>query len=136
MLIFAIDPGREKCGVALYDSENGLIFKKVIDSVELVQMCKEQLITHNNVKVIMGNGTSSLQHQKNINELLVAFEQSLELVDEYKTTELATKLYWQEHNPKWWQRILPTSMLIPPQPVDDYVALILAQRYAEGEATV
>ena len=70
MLIFAIDPGREKCGVALYDSENGLIFKKVIDSVELVQICKEQLITHNNVKVIMGNGTSSLQHQKNINELL------------------------------------------------------------------
>ena len=72
MLIFAIDPGREKCGVALYDSENGLIFKKVVDSVELVQICKEQLITHNNVKVIMGNGTSSLQHQKNINELFIA----------------------------------------------------------------
>ena len=136
MLIFAIDPGREKCGVALYDSKNGLIFKKVIDSLELVQLCKEQLITHNNVKVIMGNGTSSREHQKNIKMLLQEFNQELELVDEYKTTELATKLYWQEHNPKWWQKILPTSMLIPPQPVDDYVALILAQRYAEGEATV
>lgn len=62
----------------------------------------------------------------------MAFEQSLELVDEYKTTELATKLYWQEHNPKWWQRILPTSMLIPPQPVDDYVALILATAAMQG----
>ena len=130
MLIFAIDPGREKCGIALFDSTNGLIFKKVIDSINLINICKEQLITHNDVKIIMGNGTSSREHQKNIENLLRYFGKELELVDEYKTTELATKLYWRDHEPKWWQKILPKTMLIPPEPVDDYVALILAQRYA------
>ena len=136
MLIFAIDPGREKCGIALFDSITGLIFKKVIDSETLIKICKEQLITHNDVKVIMGNGTSSKEHQKNIKNLLRDFGQELELVDEYKTTELATKLYWQEHQPKWWQKILPKTMLIPQEPVDDYVALILAQRYADVGGTV
>ena len=83
MLIFAIDPGREKCGIALFDSITGLIFKKVIDSEMLIKICKEQLITHNDVKVIMGNGTSSKEHQKNIKNLLRDFGQELELVDEY-----------------------------------------------------
>ena len=54
---------------------------------------------------------------------------TLEVVDEYYTTQLARKEYWQARPPKGWRRLLPVSMQVPPEPVDDFVAVLLAQRY-------
>ena len=46
-----------------------------------------------------------------------------------KATELAKKAYWKAKPPRGWRRLLPVSMQVPPVPVDDFVAVILAQRY-------
>jgi hypothetical protein len=53
---------------------------------------------------------------------------TLKVVDEYRTTEEAKKLYWQVNPPKGWRRFLPVTMQVPPEPVDDLVAVILARR--------
>jgi hypothetical protein len=53
---------------------------------------------------------------------------SVLLVDERETTLQARERYW-EHNPRrGWRRLLPSSLQTPPEPVDDFVALILAER--------
>ncbi|HKM17981.1 MAG TPA: pre-16S rRNA-processing nuclease YqgF, partial [Limnochordia bacterium] len=37
------------------------------------------------------------------------------------------------HPPRGWRRLLPVSLQTPPVPIDDYVAVILAQRYLDGK---
>jgi hypothetical protein len=55
------------------------------------------------------------------------------VVDEKNTTLQARERYW-EHNPRrGWRRFLPSTLQVPPADVDDFVALILAERVL-GEA--
>ena len=48
---------------------------------------------------------------------------------EYRTTDDAKRAYWAAHPPTGWRRFFPTSMQVPPAPVDDFVAVLLAKRY-------
>ena len=57
----------------------------------------------------------------------------IKVVDERHTTEEARKLYWKKNPPRGWRKLLPTSMQVPPVPVDDLVAEILARRFLENE---
>ena len=50
------------------------------------------------------------------------------VVDEKDTTIQARERYW-EHNPRrGWRRLLPATMFLPPEPVDDFAAFVLAER--------
>ena len=51
----------------------------------------------------------------------------LAVVDEYRTTDAAREEYWRIHPPAGWRRLVPRGMLVPPEPVDDLAALILAR---------
>jgi hypothetical protein len=76
--------------------------------------------------VIVGNGTRS----KDIAGLIRDGSPSMGIlvVDERDTTMQARERYW-EHNPRrGWRRLLPATLQTPPEPVDDFVALILAER--------
>jgi hypothetical protein len=53
--------------------------------------------------------------------------------DEYRTTELAKGEYWKANPPKGWRRLIPVTMQVPPVPVDDFVAVILARRFLPEE---
>ena len=76
--------------------------------------------------VVVGRGTGSRNLVKNINDAIPGA--SMLLVDEKDTTWQARERYW-EHNPRrGWRKLLPASMQVPPVPVDDFVALILAER--------
>jgi len=60
-----------------------------------------------------------------------AFE-FVELVDERETTLLARARYFADHPPRGWRRLVPRGMLLPPRPIDDYAALLIAERYLKG----
>ena len=64
-----------------------------------------------------------------IHRVFDAREIPVEIVDEYRTTDDARRAYWKAHPPRGWRRFLPTGMQVPPVPVDDFVAVLLAQRY-------
>ena len=51
------------------------------------------------------------------------------MVDEYNTTQLAKGEYWKANPPRGLKKLIPITMQVPPVPVDDYVAVILARRY-------
>ena len=57
------------------------------------------------------------------------------LVDEYETTLRARARYFADHPPRGWKRLVPRGMLLPERPVDDYAALLIAERYLEGRAS-
>ena len=132
MTIIAIDPGREKCGIAAVASDTHVLCQQVIDTESLAETVKRLITAYAAEKVIMGNGTSHHTAQYALEEILAGTEITLELVDEYRTTDAAKIRYWENNPPRGLWRIVPTTMQVPPVPVDDYVAVILAERYLQS----
>lgn len=126
----AIDPGRDKCGIAVVSPEGALLLHKIIASGELVSqiICLAEQYAFSTV--VLGNGTTSAATKAKLQEALTGVK--LVTVDEYKTTELARREYWKLYPPKGWRRLVPLSLQVPPCPVDDFAAYLLARRYLQA----
>jgi RNase H-fold protein (predicted Holliday junction resolvase) len=76
--------------------------------------------------IVVGSGTKSRTVVEALRDAMPSI--GILVVDERDTTMQARERYW-EHNPRrGWRRILPATMQVPPQPVDDWAAVILAER--------
>ena len=124
--VLAIDPGREKCGVAVLASDGRVLVQEVVATERLAATVSTHLTAYEPT-VIMGNGTTSAAAKARVEELGC----EVVLVDEYRTTDAAKCAYWEAHPRHGWRRLVPRGMLVPPVPVDDFVAVILAQRFLE-----
>lgn len=51
------------------------------------------------------------------------------LVDEHRSTEQGRQRYFEGNPPRGWRRLLPIGLQTPPRPYDDYVAVVIAERY-------
>ena len=126
MEILAIDPGREKCGIALINKKKEMLLRQVIATKTLAAVVQKLCNEYPDLILIMGNGTSSRTAGQILQK---ATDKKVLFVDEYRTTDAARVRYWQENPPKGWRKLLPVSLQVPPVPVDDYAALLLAERY-------
>ena len=127
MVVAAIDPGREKCGVAIVAEDGEVLEQSVVATVWLADEMAERVRRFSPERILLGNGTTSRAAEATIRENLPDIP--IEIVDEYRTTDDARRAYWKAKPPTGWRRFFPTSMQVPPEPVDDYVAVLLAQRY-------
>ena len=130
-MVMAVDPGRDKCGIAVLDNTGAIKFQQVIETSNLNLTLSELINTFNLQSIILGNGTTSKNAKDTISAALMELGKNIPInvVNESHTTEEARKLYWQKNPPRGWRRFLPTSMQVPPVPVDDLVAEILARRF-------
>lgn len=129
MSIMAVDPGRDKCGLAVLSGEGKVLWRQVVETARLQEKAGERAGEFGVSLLLLGNGTTSKSAEEKLREALP--HTKLKVVEEYRTTEEAKKLYWQVNPPKGWRRLLPTSLQVPPEPVDDLVAVILARREIE-----
>lgn len=127
MVVVAIDPGREKCGVAIVAENGEVLEQSVVATVWLADELTEKVRRFSPERILLGNGTTSRAAEATIRENLPDIP--VEIVDEYRTTDDARRAYWKANPPTGWRRFFPTSMQVPPEPVDDFVAVLLAQRY-------
>ena len=127
----AIDPGRDKCGLVVMDKTGKIKLQNVIETSMLKSTVLEIINRFDLQLIILGNGTTSGNAKKIISAAISTANRDIkmEVVDERHTTEEARKLYWRKNPPTNWRRFLPTSMQVPPKPVDDLVAEILARRF-------
>ena len=134
-LILAIDPGREKCGLAVVDRREGLKHKEIIPTDKLQPVVEVLVDKYNITQLVIGDRTTSREAQKLLS--VVTAKQggkvAIALVNEHRSTDEARGLYWRAHPPKGFKRLIPLGLQAPPCPVDDYVALLLAQRYFGGQ---
>lgn len=128
MNIVGIDPGRDKCGVAVLNSSAEILFEEVIETAEFEIILKKLCTEFNLQLAILGDGTT----HKNAEKILRGLNLEVKIVDEKHTTEEARKLYWKKNPPGGWRKILPTSMQVPPVPVDGIVAEILVTRHLKN----
>ena len=127
-MIIGVDPGRDKCGVAVLNSDGFVKFSKVVPTDELELTLKKLSAQFDVELLILGNGTTHIDAENKINALNLP----VKVVDEKFTTEEARKLYWKKNPPRGWRKLLPTSMQVPPEPVDNLVAEILVLRHLNG----
>lgn len=125
-LIVAIDPGREKCGVALLSSSDAKVLEQAVVARETISSWLEDCHTKSGAKLaVIGHRTAC----EAIREEAQRIGYEVAIVNEDFSTEEARKRYWRENPPSGWRSFLPTTLLMPPRPIDDYAAVILAERY-------
>ncbi len=129
--ILAIDPGKDKCGLAVVDADLKVIEKKVVPRSSLPEEITELTITHKVKTIILGKSKWGKLIDKEIANLPIKVS-IIFLNEKYSTLE-GRKRYFQAHPPRGWRRLIPLSLQLPPVPYDDFVAVILAERYLLGQ---
>lgn len=125
----AIDPGSSKCGVALVEREGEhlrVVARSIVPTEELGEAIEKALAERAFRMIIVGDGTRSQAVVAAIRERFPSM--GILVVDEKDTTLQARERYWEHHRRRGWRRIVPSTLQLPPEPFDDFVALILAER--------
>jgi RNase H-fold protein (predicted Holliday junction resolvase) len=126
--ILGLDPGRDKCGVAVMNSEKQVVYHQVIDTpgaIALIQQLCNQFAVD---LIVMGDGTTSKNWREQIQASEVK-ELPIITVDETNSTLEARDRYWLMYPPTGLQRLIPQGLRIPSRPLDDIVAILLIERY-------
>jgi RNase H-fold protein (predicted Holliday junction resolvase) len=79
--------------------------------------------------VALGGGTNNAP----VGAMLAQLGLPIQIVDERETTLLARRRYFAAYPPRGWRRLVPRGMLLPPRPIDDFAALLIAERLLESE---
>lgn len=128
--VLAIDPGKDKCGLAVLDRLQGVLARSVVKTEELpaaIERCLSQIGCR---VVVLGDRTRSAEirvHLERLRENRTIEE--IVLVDEHNSSEEGRKRYWESNPPRGWRRIFPKTLLTPPCAWDDFAAIILAERF-------
>jgi hypothetical protein len=99
----------------------------IVPTPEIGLTCRYLLAQHPQAHLVIGDSTSSRDVCELLRQVLPAT--TPQPVAEKLSTLEGRELYWQDHPPRGLQRLLPRGMRVPPRPVDDYAALVLARRY-------
>ncbi|MBQ7568163.1 pre-16S rRNA-processing nuclease YqgF [bacterium] len=129
MVVLAIDPGSKKSGVALVSSDAGILRRAIVPVEKLKEYCREFVQGTAVDAVIVGGSTGSKAVCAAVSEALGVQPVT---VDERYTTERAKMRYFSDNPPRGWRRWLPSGLLYPPVPFDDYAAVIMAEDYIES----
>lgn len=125
MRVLSVDPGRDKCGLAIVDTQRGIVARGVVPAGTVGVIAREWVRQHRPQSIVIGAGTAVRQ----IRDALVEIGLPVEVVPETNTTLRARARYFAEHPRRGWRRLVPTTLQTPPIPVDDYAAVLIAEDY-------
>lgn len=123
--VLAIDPGSSKCGIAVLARDGAILHHSVITAIQVRAAVLDLLQLYSPSVVLIGDGTSA----EAVSEVIRPIGAPIEFVDEKFTTLAARKRYFIDNPPRGLRRLIPVSLQTPSRPYDDYVAIILAERY-------
>ena len=129
-LVLAVDPGRDKCGLAVVARDGAIVERRVALVAQAQNIVLDWARAHQISAVVLGDSTTSREWQARLAAWLP--ETQILFADERGSTLEARTLYWQHHPPRGWRRLVPLSLQTPPEPIDDYAAVVLARRFFEG----
>lgn len=121
-----MDPGSAKHGVAIVNERGETEYSAVVSDAELEDAVRAAL-SIGPVAVIVGNGTRSQTAAERIHK--VAAGVPVTIVNEYGTTQEARQRVVRRQKPGCLGWMVPVGMRAPQGPVDDMVAVILAERW-------
>ncbi len=124
-----IDPGRSKSGMALVDEQGKIVRLHIAQMTSFADELRSFVADESLSVVIIGNGTNHEAVSAVVRSILPTV--SVCLVGEAYSTEEARSLYWRLNPPKGWRKFVPLGLLVPPEALDAYAAVVQIQRYLE-----
>ncbi len=131
-MILGFDPGRDKCGIAVSQNYNEILFHQVVSSQEAIASINNLIEINKPQLIVMGNQTTSKQWREKLKRLL-SKSLPIVMVDERNSTVEAKERYWEMYPPQGLTRLIPKGLRIPPRPIDDIVAILLIERYSKSQ---
>lgn len=125
-MTLGIDPGTRKCGLALIERPNDVpLILEIVALDAFAARLAEIVATYRIDRAAIGRGTNAAE----IVAAVKACGLPYVLVDERETTLRARARFFADHPPRGWRRFIPQGMLLPDRPIDDYAALLIAERH-------
>lgn len=136
MKVLSIDPGRQKCGIAIVEFGDGDFKGKVLyRAIEPVEGLSQHLCPlvaeYAPQYIVVGNSTASHGLVRALAPIFPLLP--IRSIDETNSTLQARELFWQVHPPQGWRRLLPRSLQTPPTAIDDFAAIVIARRFFQTE---
>ncbi len=126
-VVLAVDPGRDKCGIAVVGHRSGVLHREVRTTADLVPRVQDLAARFAVEALVVGDRTTS--------RLVAAALSGLQSlpepmpIDEAGSSLAARERWRREVPPRGWQRLVPAVFRFPREPIDDWAAVILAERY-------
>lgn len=128
--VLGIDPGTRKAGYAVVAGDGETALARGIEAIDAIVARVRPLIAQYGVRAIaLGQGTNSAA----VSTLLAPLGLAVVLIDETGTTLEARAEYFRDHPPRGWRRLVPLGLQLPPRPIDDYAASLIARRYLQRQ---
>ena len=125
--VIAIDPGSDKCGVVVVCRSGEVSFRAIVAPADLCATVRALEQQYRPLHILCGKGTGSKPLLRQLEAAGLGL--TVTPVDESYTSEAARRRYVAENPPCGLERLLPRSLRTPSVPYDDYVAVILAERF-------
>ncbi|HVA32978.1 MAG TPA: hypothetical protein VNG31_02445 [Candidatus Baltobacteraceae bacterium] len=126
--VLGVDPGSAKAGYALVDDRGRMLEGGVVAISELPSRLADLAAAHPVEALALGQGTRAAA----VALALAPLGLPIHYVDEFETSRRARDLYFADHPPRGWRRLIPVGLQLPPRAVDDYAALLIARRFLAG----
>jgi RNase H-fold protein (predicted Holliday junction resolvase) len=127
--VLGIDPGTRKCGYAIVTRVGAApLDLGIVPTEQLSESLRALVAAYPIGAVALGGGT----HAAIVGKIVAELGLPVSIVDERETTLLARERYFLANPPRGWRRLIPRGMLLPPRPIDDYAALLIAERLLLG----
>jgi RNase H-fold protein (predicted Holliday junction resolvase) len=131
VIILGIDPGRDKCGVAVC-LPGRVVARAIVPPADVAGLVARWAAEYHVETIVVGGGTGSRAIVAALADLPTAGQlPAISVQGEYTTTLAARRRYFEEHPRRGWRRLVPLSLQVPPEAYDDYAAAVIAERYAE-----
>jgi len=127
--ILALDPGSDKFGWAVLSREKEVLDKGVARSDDLTDIFTDIMESFYVEIIVLGDRTSSSTFEEKLIPYSRKNNCSIIKVDEHFSTLEGRRRYFEENPPWGLKRLIPQTLLNPSEPFDDYVAVILGERY-------
>ena len=128
-IVLGLDPGTDKCGLAVVSRQQGPLYQAVVSLAELPEIVRRIATQFTIGEVAMGDCTGAQQTHDQLEQ--AGIDTPVTAVSEELTSRLARERYWEDNPPRGLARLIPLGLRVPPRPVDDYAALIIAERLLE-----
>ena len=124
--VIAIDPGISKCGVILADIDEKKVYEAlVIESNLLLKYVQKKYQKENNLKFLIGNGTSCNNYIKDLKQITP----NLIIAEEKDSTYRAKQRYFEIFPLLGIKCFLPREIFILNKNLDALAALIIIEDF-------
>tara|TARA_B100000941_G_scaffold258407_1_gene208784 strand:+ start:28 stop:465 length:438 start_codon:yes stop_codon:yes gene_type:complete len=131
--LISIDPGKFKCGLVLAEINKKKVYEAIILKSESVEDYLRNLNTFEDIsKIIIGNGTSSLE----IREKLDFLKKEIITFEEKNTTYRAKARYFELFPISGLKSLIPREIFILNKNLDAISALIILEDYCKMKFTL